>query len=506
MNRYSFLTFIFLCLSLVGKAENTDLSQFENVLYVESQTCQAGESYTLSVKMKNSNSICGYQFDLVLPEGVTVAQDDESFYLISLSTERTTAKKTDYFNSAKQTDGSIRVLAASTQNITFSGNTGEVATIKINVASTVADGDYPVILKNIVTSDTDAKTYEVDNVESTLTIGKVTTTYDEGYSVQLLPFLFSEDAEVSFLASNATALKSVEFDVELPSAIVSGEAYYIDPSLAQTKYTTSDELSGNTVHVSVTGKKSNTIGIGENAAVATLGLAFADAALTAGVYSVTIKNIVMTDADDAEYHAAPYTTSIIVGQYTRSLQYEWGTVCLPYATESTSEVQLYTLLSVDTNNGIMKFVPAASVAANTPCIFKGALGSATFPVITADEATESVVNQETVVSGWTISGTYFDQTLSSSEKNIYYISENKFWYANEAFSVPAFRCWFEIPKTAGVNAKAFSIEDEDSTTTDIKYIENKEDSVDVVFDLAGRQLAGPQKGINIINGKKVIVK
>ena len=506
MNRYSFLTLLFLCLALVGKAENTDLPQLDNALYVENQTCQAGESYTLSVKMKNSIPICGFQFDLVLPEGVTVEQDDEEFYSISLSTERTTAKKTDYFNSAKQKDGSIRVLAASTQNITFSGNTGEVATIKINVASTVADGDYPIILKNIVTSDTNAKTYEVDEVESTLTIGKITPTYDEGYGVQILPFLFSEDVEVSFLASNSTTLKSVEFDVELPSAIVSGEAYYIDAALAKTKYTTSDELNGNTVHVSVTRRNSNTIAIGENTAVATLGLVFEDAALTNGVYPVTIKNIVMTDADDTEYHAAPCTTSIIVGQYTRSLQYEWGTVCLPYVTESTSDVQLYTLSSVDTDNGIMKFVPASSVAANTPCIFKGASEVATFPVSTADEATESVINRETEVSEWTICGTYFDQTLSSSENDIYYISENKFWYANEAFPVPAFRCWFETPKTVGVKAKHFSIEDVDTNTTDIKYVENNDGSVNVIFDLSGRKLAGPQKGINIINGKKVRVQ
>ena len=505
MYKFSLLTTLFLLIGLFAKAENTDLSLYDNVLYAESQSCAAGESFTLSVKMKNSIAIAAFQFDLELPDGITVAKDADDFYLISLSTERTSAQKTNFFDNALQKDGSVRVLAASTQNYTFSGNDGEVATITINVANTVADGEYPIVLKNIVLSDTAAKTYEAERIEATLTVGNTSPSYAEGFSVQMLPFLFTKDAEPDILLTNATAVKTVDFDIELPSNFITNEAYYIDAQLAKKNYTTSDDLDGSTVHVSIAGKSSNTLASGENEAIATLGLTFEEAALSNGVYPVTIKNIVMTDADGTTYQAAPFTTSIFVGQYSRSVQYEWGTVCLPYTAKSTDALQLYTLSSVAADGATLNFVPASSVAANTPCVFKASGSVAEFPVEADAEAENSTFSAETSVPGWNICGTYCDQTLTPGTKNIYYISENKFWYADEAFSVPAFRCWFEVSDTVG--AKVLSIsETEKANTTPIKFVENNDNSVSVVFDLEGRKLAQPQHGLNIVNGKKVIVK
>jgi hypothetical protein len=65
-------------------------------------------------------------------------------------------------------------LASSTQNYTFSGNEGEVANITLNVDGDIEEGEYPIIIKNIVIADADAKSYEVDYVKSTLTISSYT--------------------------------------------------------------------------------------------------------------------------------------------------------------------------------------------------------------------------------------------------------------------------------------------------------------------------------------------
>ena len=121
--------------------------------------------------MKNTVAMTGFQFDLELPTGVSVATDVDDFYIVALSEERTTDARTNYFDNALQKDGSIRIMASSTKNFTFSGNDGEVATIKVNVANTVADGKYPIILKNIVLSDAGSNSYENDRVEVTLTVG-----------------------------------------------------------------------------------------------------------------------------------------------------------------------------------------------------------------------------------------------------------------------------------------------------------------------------------------------
>lgn len=164
------LSLVCFCLALTCKAGATDLSQFPNAVYVENLSTTAGSAITLSVKMKNAVPMTGFQFDIELPDGVSIPTDADGFYLINLSTDRTTAQKTNYFDNALQSDGSLRIMASSTRNYTFSGNDGEVATITINVAETVTAGRYSIVLKSIVLSDAGSKTYEVDRVEAELEI------------------------------------------------------------------------------------------------------------------------------------------------------------------------------------------------------------------------------------------------------------------------------------------------------------------------------------------------
>lgn len=149
---------------------DTDLSQYENVMYVEGAKGFVGSTVTLSLKMNNAIEAVGFQCDFYAPEGTEVAVDGDGFEEINLSTERTTSNRTDYFNSAAQNDGAIRILASSTKSLPFSGNEGEIATIKLNIGSDVADGDYPLILKNIIISDADANSYKADYVKTTLTV------------------------------------------------------------------------------------------------------------------------------------------------------------------------------------------------------------------------------------------------------------------------------------------------------------------------------------------------
>ena len=158
----------------VTAGEDTDYSQIDNTLYIERVEAAAGGQVQLSVRMKNTIEAQGYQFDLYLPEGVTVATDEDGFVLAELSTARTTERKTDYFNSSVQADGSLRVLCGSSKGYTFSGNDGEVAVITINLSSEMEEGEYPVILKNVRISDRNSVPYVTDYLKSTLAISSYT--------------------------------------------------------------------------------------------------------------------------------------------------------------------------------------------------------------------------------------------------------------------------------------------------------------------------------------------
>ena len=154
----------------VTAGEDTDYSTIPNTIYLERIEASAGSQVTLSVKMKNNVEVQGYQFDLYLPDGVTVATDEDGFNLIELSTERTTARKTDYFNSTVQADGSIRVLCGSSKGYVFEGNDGEVATITLNISEDMEEGDYPIILKEVNLTDKNSTLYTTAYLKSTLSI------------------------------------------------------------------------------------------------------------------------------------------------------------------------------------------------------------------------------------------------------------------------------------------------------------------------------------------------
>ena len=142
----------------------------ENYIYIEPVSVQGQSEVTLSVKMRNAVEAEGFEFDLYLPDGMSFVTDTEGFAEVSLSTERTNSKKTNSFDSVIQEDGSLRVLAASTNGSSISGNDGEVALVTIHIDPSLTAAEYPLLLKNIAIADVNAVSHSTDLKESTITI------------------------------------------------------------------------------------------------------------------------------------------------------------------------------------------------------------------------------------------------------------------------------------------------------------------------------------------------
>ena len=165
---------MFSLIGLLAKAQgDTDISTMDNVVYMNPVTVAAGSQQTLSICMKNTVGIQTVQFDMILPEGIRVALDDDGFEMFSLSTARTTARKMDSFSGVTISDGHYRVLINSTKGNTFDGTDGEIVQVVVNVASTVQQGDYPITFKEIVLVDTGSNGFETEFVQTTLTVSGV---------------------------------------------------------------------------------------------------------------------------------------------------------------------------------------------------------------------------------------------------------------------------------------------------------------------------------------------
>ena len=163
------------------KAANTDISSIPNVIYIEPFQVQPGvTNYELSIRMKNSVDIRGFQFDIVLPDGIIPVVEDDVI-LCDLNEERGPQNSKGKFyhdiNATEQDDGSYRILCGSQQEKTFLGTDGEVAVLYVNIASDTPEGDFPVVLKNIKLTETDiSKFYTTEMLETTVSVSGTSDT------------------------------------------------------------------------------------------------------------------------------------------------------------------------------------------------------------------------------------------------------------------------------------------------------------------------------------------
>lgn len=154
---------------------DTDISSMNNVIYLNKVEASADSQINLSIRMKNTAAIRGFQFDIYLPEGVTVVKSAKGKIIGSLSDGRLPEDDEHSLTLSEQGDGAIRFLCGSLYDETFTGNDGEIATLTVKVAEEMNDGDYPIILRNMKMTETDINNYyQTDYVKSTLTIKSYT--------------------------------------------------------------------------------------------------------------------------------------------------------------------------------------------------------------------------------------------------------------------------------------------------------------------------------------------
>ncbi len=125
--------------------------------YIEPITSKAGDEVQLPVVLAADQPVVGFQFDLILPEGVTVTYDEDGYENIFLSTARTTERK-HTLTAQHQSDGSWRILCYSSKNNTFEGGDGEV--IKGDITSEAAEAISAAVASSVTAVDlTQAKAW-----------------------------------------------------------------------------------------------------------------------------------------------------------------------------------------------------------------------------------------------------------------------------------------------------------------------------------------------------------
>lgn len=157
--------------SFIEDGTGADSTALDNVIYINKVEAYTGQQLQLPINMKNTAAIRGFQFDLYLPEGVSVMKNNKGRILGSLNSERLPEEDEHTLTISEHSDGSIRFLCGSQYDDTFTGYDGEIITLSLQISDNMADGDYPVILRNIKLTETDiSKFYEVSYLKSILTV------------------------------------------------------------------------------------------------------------------------------------------------------------------------------------------------------------------------------------------------------------------------------------------------------------------------------------------------
>ena len=195
--------------------------------------------------------------------------------------------------------------------------------------------------------------------------------------------------------------------------------------------------------------------------------------------------------------------TITIGQYGST------TYCCEYPLDFSNVVGLkaYAATGYNTATQVITLVRLNTAKEGTGLFIKGKPGEYTVPVI--KQSNDYTLNMlvgtvnEITVNSTTEDGAYANfkyTTLPGDETPMFYRFEDN-------TSLPAHKAYLQLPAALFPSSasKSVSLRFDDGETTDIDEVEGEVADVETVYDLQGRVVENPAKGIYIVYGKKVFI-
>lgn len=184
----------------------------------------------------------------------------------------------------------------------------------------------------------------------------------------------------------------------------------------------------------------------------------------------------------------------------------WNTLCLPFATPVSDYAAVRELTDIDVvgDHVSITFTDVAeTLVAGKPYLVKGNGGSSIsatdVAVLTTPASAPSVTEDAATVI---YNGIFAPMATVPQDAGNYVVSSNNLYLVDSEVSLKGYRGYFNVTVPASVKSLALNFDDADV----IKALEAAENAKSVIYNLAGQRLSKAQKGVNIINGKKVLVK
>ena len=146
----------------------TDISQMDNAIYIEPFTARAGDDVQIEVKLKNAEAATSYGFELILPEGMTIAVNSDNEFDDELTLSSRNSKHSATTNLLA--NGNYKIGVASMSSKAITGNDGTVLTITAHISEDMAEGDYPIQIASPLLVSTDASKPAIQATQTRVTV------------------------------------------------------------------------------------------------------------------------------------------------------------------------------------------------------------------------------------------------------------------------------------------------------------------------------------------------
>ena len=235
---------------------------------------------------------------------------------------------------------------------------------------------------------------------------------------------------------------------------------------------------------------------------------------------LTVKTATLNQATDNSTFISTHDGYVYDVTLTRTLQTGgWNTFCVPFdisSSQITSKFGAGTLVRTlgssafnsSTKELTLNFTNASSIEAGKPYLVY--IGSET-------AVSNPTFEYVTIVSGTTTTETTYANfmpvmnptSLTGGDKSILFVTGgDKLTYPSSTGNINGFRAYFLLKGVAAAGARAFTMNFDDGETTSIKdAVKSEELRIKSYYDLQGRKIDMPtQKGVYIVNGRKVVIK
>ena len=194
--------------------------------------------------------------------------------------------------------------------------------------------------------------------------------------------------------------------------------------------------------------------------------------------------------DGQEYDMTPLTSDVTINN-------SWATMVPAFNVKkpAANDAVVYVISDVDVANGtVTASEPALDVIpAGMPVLVSSENNTVTFTESGATIGELAAIQNMLVAGDGTTSYTLSD--------NVYALYNGTFYLTQGVIATD--KAYLKVDNAAAASSMRIII---DGETTGIRSVDNAKVADGIYYNLAGQRLAAPQKGVNILNGRKVIIK